>query len=387
MKEIQRLLRLPEIRKEYKLRHFRRLLQVLGDPQEGLRAIHVAGTNGKGSTCAMVAEGLRLAGHRVGLYTSPHLDRLTERIRIDGEEIPEAVLERLLRRVREASERHAIPTTFFEYLTAAAYLQFLEAGVDYAVLETGMGGRLDCTNLCRPVVTAITNVSRDHRQWLGDSVEEIAAEKAGIIKAGVPLFTNATAAAAERIQNIFEDINSKNSYSGIYFPDAEFFELGLEGAFQQENARLAAAILRHLGVEEATVRQALRETRWPGRLDLVQPGLLLDVAHNEAAMEALLPEIRKRKAGRVILVLGIMRDKEIAEMCRILAPVADEVIATRPAWDRAAAPEEIARQFPEAKVIPDVGEAVAAARSRAGGLVVVTGSIFTVSEARRSLGP
>ncbi len=415
MNEIQRLLTLPEILADFKLEHFVKLLAVLGNPQDGLRYVHVAGTNGKGSTCAMIAQGLQEAGHKTGLYTSPYLDRITERIQLDRVEIPEERLESLLKRVREASEKYRIPTTFFEYLTAAAYLYFQEERPEYVVLETGMGGRLDCTNVVTPLVSVITNVTIDHTPWLGATVEEIAREKAGIIKPDVPLFTNAKGASLDIIKNILgnvdkENINSKNTSkkyiikennnSKIYIPEEEFFELGLNGAFQQENARLAAAVLRRLGIDEKTIRKALKETLWAGRLEFMRPNLLVDVAHNAAGMKALAEELKKMKKNKnqeknshenyekIILVVGIMKDKAIKEMCETIAPVADEVIITRPQWDRAAQPEDIAQHFDEDKVtlIADVGDAVKEALRRAAekGLVVVTGSIFTVSEARRT---
>jgi len=405
MNEIQRLLILPEILPEYKLEHFIELLKVLGNPQNGLRYVHVAGTNGKGSTCAMIAQGLQEAGFRVGLYVSPYLDRITERIQLDRVEIPKERLESLLKRVREASEKHRIPTTFFEYLTAAAYLYFQEERPEYVVLETGMGGRLDCTNVVTPLVSVITNVTIDHTQWLGATVEEIAREKAGIIKPGIPVFTAAKDSSLDIIRNIFEDINKKNINSKntnkkyiigenndtkIYVPEEETFDLSLNGAFQQENARLAAGVLRRLSIEEKTIRKALKKTRWVGRLEFMRPNLLVDVAHNTAGMRTLVTELKtichEKYYKKVILVLGIMRDKEIAGMCNTIAPHADEVIATRPRWDRAAAPEDIAQHFSDSKVtvIPDVSKAVKEAikRARENDLVLVTGSIFTVSEAR-----
>jgi dihydrofolate synthase/folylpolyglutamate synthase len=380
MNEVQLLMTLPEMVKDYDRTNIKRLLAAFGNPQEHLRYVHVGGTNGKGSTCAMIAQGLQEAGYTTGLYTSPYLDTFNERIQINRVPIPDADIERILGKVRRLSEKKGILVTFFERLTVAAFLYFAEQNVDYVVLEVGLGGRLDATNVITPVVSVITSVSRDHVDMLGDSLELIAQEKAGIIKQRVPVVLGAQGVPKKVIEH-----HAHQQQAHVLVPQEEQFELGLRGAFQQDNARLAAMVLRQLGVEEEIIRKALKETSWPGRCDFVRRNVLTDVAHNPAAIAALVKEVQKCSYKKLLLVFGVMQDKEYDAMAALLAPLADHVILTRPAWKRAADPQELLPFFPGAEIKEAVADAVHHALTLAADedLVLITGSIFTVSEARK----
>jgi dihydrofolate synthase/folylpolyglutamate synthase len=414
------------------------LLAHLGNPHQGLRAVHIAGSNGKGSTAAFLTSILRQAGCRVGLYTSPHLIDFTERIQVDGAPVTEGRVARLTGRIQEAvgemersgelwadssafslakdTDRQKATITFFEFTTAMAFLHFREAQVDVAVLETGMGGRLDATNVIDPLLSLITPISLEHQQYLGRTLLQIAGEKAGIIKPGRPLLTTAR---QPRVIDLFR-LKCRELGAPFYAYGKEFrgrkaglrlmdfqgirhrwasLRLGLAGSHQVLNASLALAsaeILMEKGfpISEDPVRKGLAGAKWPGRLELVgdSPPVLLDGAHNPGAAKVLKQALREEfPRRRLILVLGIMADKEIPKMMSTLIPLADLLILTRPQMDRAASLETLgkhasARGKPT-RAVADVGNAVGEAMAEAGkdDLVVVTGSLFTVGEARAHL--
>lgn len=360
-----------------------RALAMLGSPEQRLAAIHIAGTNGKGSTAAMTDAILRAAGRKVGLYTSPHLSRFTERIRIDGAEVDGAHLAALGERVFATG----VPLTYFEVATVLGFLALAEAGVEVAVLEVGLGGRLDATNVCRPIATAITSIARDHTELLGETIEEIAREKAGIAKAGVPLYLAPVAEeAAHEIARVA---------AGVGAPVIDVAPTvdapGLAGAHQRQNAAVArelsrrAADVQGFALTEAAITRGLASVRWPGRLELVAPGVLLDAAHNPegaATLAAALPPIHPRA-----LVVSIVKGKAADAMLASLAPGFDLVVLTRSSSRRARAPEELAPLVPAGPAVVEVEEPIAAythARTAvgAGGLVVVAGSIFLVGQVR-----
>jgi dihydrofolate synthase/folylpolyglutamate synthase len=365
-------------------------LTALGSPQLALPAVHIAGTNGKGSTAAMLEAILRAAGRRPGLFTSPHLARFTERIRIDGREIDGDHLEALADRIFATG----VPLTYFEVANLLGWLAMIEARVDVAILEVGLGGRLDSTNLCAPIATAVTSIGLDHTELLGDTLTAIASEKAGIAKAGVPLFVGPVPPEAHaEIERIcaaagapLVDVN----------PLVDAAALGLPGDHQRSNGALAVALARRVAdvqgfaLEAATVKTSLAQVQWPGRLEQVVPGVWMDAAHNldgARALAAALPEARPRA-----LVVSVVRGKAAAEMLATLAPAFDLIVATRSSSPRALPPAELAQLLPEpdrtrARIVDDPAAALAEARAAVGegGVVVVAGSIFLIGGLRALL--
>jgi dihydrofolate synthase/folylpolyglutamate synthase len=400
------------------LENILRLLQILDDPHQDLRVIHVGGTNGKGSVSAMMASVLQAEGYRVGLYTSPHLVSFTERIRINGVEIAWEEVVRLTDLMRSKIEAAGIPHrfTFFDFTTALAMYYFIHQAVDLCILEVGLGGRLDSTNVVRPLLTVITNVDKDHFQILGDQVEDIAREKAGIVKHGIPVVSGATRPSVIQVlEDVCRDKEAPLRLAGRDFRGAkgptgtlEFhgrrwhladITVGIAGRFQIENAVIALGALevleeQGLGVSRTSIAQGLSAVRWPGRFELIQqsPQVVLDGAHNAAAARSLRQALQEEfDCRQLYMVMGIMADKEVSAVVAELAPLATGFIATRPHNARAMPPQrvaEIARRYcGEVKVIEDVVEGVDYLRAvvHEDDLIVVTGSLFTVGEAREHL--
>ncbi|WP_437730976.1 bifunctional folylpolyglutamate synthase/dihydrofolate synthase [Sorangium sp. So ce1335] len=404
---------------ELGLDRVRAALAALGDPHAVLPAIHVAGTNGKGSVCAMVESIARAAGLRTGLYTSPHLSRFAERIRVGGEPIGDAAFEAAL---AAALERVPSPLTFFEALTVAAFVAFRDAGVDLAILEVGLGGRLDATNvIAAPLCTAITSIAFDHQALLGPTLADIAREKAGILKPGAPavlgpLDPEADAAIEAVAQAAHAGPRLRVARAGEGAGDiavgragrgaratrvagpggrAVEVELGLPGAHQAENAGVACGVAWQLAGRWPEIDRALpaglAAARWPGRLEPIDAGgaqVLLDCAHNPHGAQALAAWLDEQGPGpaRTALVFGAMADKGWGEMLQMLAPRAQRRFYVTP-QGRAAAPLEALRQVAPGEPIGDPGAAVARAIEGAapGGLVVVAGSIYLVGEVRSAL--
>lgn len=414
---------LDETRVRLRLEAVRRLLQALGDPQDALHVIHVGGTNGKGSVVAFLEGILREAGGSVGAYTSPHLLRVEERVRVDGDPLEGAALARAASRVQAAIDDvddPEDPITSFEAGTALALEALRDAQVDVALLEVGMGGRLDATNIVEdPWCTVLTTVSLEHTEHLGDTLEEVAQEKTGILKPGVPLVTGARGEALDHVLRVAElqgaptwalgrDLHVRDletSLEGTSFRlegmdrDHGRLETTLPGAHQAANAALACKVVEvlahegHLVVPVEAVRAGVAATRWPGRLQLVPgtPGLLLDGAHNPAAAEALAAFLQAQDLPDVTLLVGVLEGKDLGGIAGALAPVAGEAVATRPSSPRARHPRDVARAFSAAgvvgTVVEDLGHALDTARGQAGedGLVVVTGSLALVADVLRHL--
>jgi len=403
------------------LSRIRRLLDSLENPQERYASIHVAGTNGKGSCAAMTASMLGEAGLRTGLYTSPHLSRFNERIRVGGRLITDTEVVATARELMRASPKGRGEPTFFEFTTAMAFVHFAARGVDVAVVETGMGGRLDATNVLAPAVSVITNIGNDHAEHLGPGLAAIAGEKAGIIKPGVPVVTGALAGRAARVvekaarssgsplYRLGRDFHLENvrstsrgcsfDYCGIY-RSITGLRTGLRGLHQAENAAAACAAAelatRVLGTGAApvrAVRRGLARAAWPGRLEVVgrRPLVVLDAAHNAQAAEALCAAIKGFGYERLVLVAGIMEEKDADGILRRLAPLAHAVILAAPRTVRAARPEGLARiaarYNEDVATAPGVARGVRLAMDAARTLdaVCVTGSIYTVGEARAYL--
>lgn len=405
------------------LEAIRRLCAELGDPPQAFPAIHIAGTNGKGSTAAMTEAILRAAGYRTGLYTSPHLVSVTERIRVAGEPILPDDFARLATLVRQVSERlrhegqlEAGPT-FFELITAIGYLWLAEQRVDLAVLEVGMGGRLDATNICRPVITAITPVGLDHQQYLGPTVAAIAAQKAGIIKPGVPVViapqepaarqvilaraaelaapTSEGRVVTERVEpadDLRQRVAFRSSF-GLLTP-----RLALRGDHQRINAATAISIVELLPalgwpIGADAILHGLETAHWPGRLDLRRaltpgPPLLIDGAHNLAGIEVLCNFLTEHCVHYPLtLIFGVMRDKDVAAMTERLFPLFRQIILTGVASPRALDPAEITPALAVERVA-SLPHALELARqvTPADGLIVVAGSLHLVGEVLATLG-
>jgi dihydrofolate synthase/folylpolyglutamate synthase len=409
--------------REFGLERVRELLRALGSPHAGLRCLHVAGTKGKGSTSAMAASILSAAGYRTGLYTSPHLVDVRERIRLDGETISREDFARLLEMTRPHLERaraewvRSAPgsvrrTTYFEILTHLAFLHFKRAGADAAVLEVGLGGRLDATNVIEhPLACAITSVGYDHTAVLGTRLAQIAREKAGIFKPGCPAVVSchrpsarkATLAAAREMRSpvwLFgREVLLRHGPRGRFSVSTpggahENLEIPLWGKHQRENAAVAVALAelaRAAGLDRVrpeAVREGLARVSWPGRVQKVadSPVTILDGAHNAESVRALMATLNERlPRRRPVFVLGAMADKPWRRMLRELAPGARALVATSSGNPRACDPAELGRLAARAGVAraeaePEPKRALARAREIAGrrGLVVVTGSLYLV---------
>jgi dihydrofolate synthase/folylpolyglutamate synthase len=372
---------------KFDLEGIRRLMAALGNPERRGRFVHVAGTNGKGSTSAMIESGLRQAGMRTGLYTSPHLIEPTERIQIGGVPISQEEFAAAFARIAE-------PTTYFETVTAMAFLIFAEKA-EITVLEVGLGGRLDATNVVQPELCVITPIDFDHEAFLGKSIESIAGEKAGILKPGVPaVFATQRPEALSVLRERTEPIPLLEVEAVELHRRGSRFRVGgigvecpLAGAHQVENARVAVTALRHLAVSDVSIQSGIAAVRWPGRLERLRenPELVVDGAHNPAGARALASYIDEFYAGeRCTLIFGAMRDKSIAEIAEILFPRFAEVILVAPKQDRAMNPEALKGMVEHRHVRTAAGleEAVA----MADGTTFITGSLFLVGEARQLFG-
>jgi dihydrofolate synthase / folylpolyglutamate synthase len=432
---------------KFGLDNITRLLSELNNPHESFLSVHVAGTNGKGSTSAIMASILQAAGFRVGLFTSPHLVSFTERIQINGVEITESEVVRLASEIKEiVSGIDDFSPTFFEIVTAMALLYFERKGTDIAVIEVGMGGRLDATNIIVPEVSVITSIDFDHKEFLGNSLREIAYEKACIIKSTIPVVTSyqgteATEVLYEKARERhaalyiygkdFASVLKTEDISGICFDyrdDSLVIHnllLPLTGEHQMQNASVAIRAIELLSKKLSVapwvhfIREGLKNVRWPGRLEIIHedPPILIDGAHNSAAAIALsqtLKNIFLRKYGNIILVLGIMDDKDIPGVMGPLLPLAAEIILTSPSYSRAASPgklSDIAASlgFHNVRTSSSLINAIYTAIEIASNLksreltvaerpdslplapcplslIVITGSFYTIGEAKEVLG-
>ena len=442
---------------KFDLEHMRVLLRAMDHPERNFRSVLIAGTNGKGSTAATLASILLASGLKTGLYTSPHLIRINERIRLNGQLISDDDFARLHSDVDRTAERlvrdRELPwhPSFFEMMTAIAFSHFASEHVDIAVLEVGMGGRLDATNVVEPLVSVITDISLDHQKFLGNTVAEIAREKAGIIRPrGVVVLLPQQRAANDVIGNAILDLDATGVSAVLYVPpvspgssqysvlstqypvpspesrvpgpergslSSTFYRYPLQvmgkeilvesplvGRHQLRNVALAISAAEELGkkglpgITPESIERGIRKTHWPGRFQVVSAGegwpeMVLDVAHNPAGAWALRSALSERYGDRpLVFVFGAMRDKAISEMTEILFPVAQRVVATRPANPRSALPLEIrqaaSRTEADIEVVNEVSGALDRARKIAGvdAVIVVTGSIYLVGEAMQVLG-
>lgn len=403
------------------LSNIRDLCAFSGNPQERIKTIHVGGTNGKGSTAAVLSAILQEAGYKVGLYTSPHLIDFTERIRIHNIPIPKERVAGLVRNVRECVGDRDIMPTFFELTTALALSYFAEETVDIAVMEVGMGGRLDATNIINPLVSVITHVGYDHMEHLGASLEQIAMEKCGIIKRGVPVITSESkghilsiieesAGEADAVPYVYgrefyaEPVRMAPYYSEFCYHGLQWGRLllktplaGRHQIFNMGAALCAAELLTGMGfdITERQAAEGVRNVSWPGRLEMVsdRPQIFLDGAHNHDGAMALRRFIEdvlmaQRAHGKIVLIFGVLKDKDAGAMIGELIPCSTEVIITSPDTERGL-PVEALREIVEKQgVKPHVTRTISGALSLAHDIasssdtIIVTGSLYVVGEAR-----
>jgi dihydrofolate synthase/folylpolyglutamate synthase len=394
------------------------ILAQVGSPHRKLRCIHIGGTNGKGSTAAMLSSILKQHGFKVGLYTSPHLVRFTERFRINDEEASSERILDVFERIRGVLDDRE-PPTFFEVVTAMGFLYFVEEEVDWAIIEVGMGGRLDATNVIEPKVSIITNVAYDHQEYLGNTLSAIAREKAGIIKEKTPVITGARqpvvvgvlkATSSKHHAPLFRlgtDFRVRRNTEGGSFQYQGLrrrwpsLEVNLIGPHQAGNAAMALAALEvlekegELAIDPAAVERGLCNVYWPARLEVLEkdPLIVLDGAHNPPGAESLRDSLKNCfKYRHLHLVIGIMADKDIRGILRRLLPLAETAIFTQPRYTRAANPENLRRlarpYIQKHYVIPDLASAIQQAKQLAGpdDLICITGSLYFAGEVKELFG-
>ncbi len=394
----------------------RNILKCLGNPQKSIACIHIAGTNGKGSIASCLAGILKQAGYRTGLYTSPHLIDFNERININGRQITNKEVVKAYKTVKQVHKGSREPT-FFEFTTAMALYEFGRQKVDWAVIETGMGGRLDATNIINPAVSIISNISLEHKMYLGNTIAQIAAEKGGIIKPRIPVVTGARQPSALAVLQSIADSkkapfyrygqnfrvrrnrNGTFHYYGLSH-DWKDLKTSLVGPHQVNNAALALAACETLvqkkqaQITETHLRNGLQNTVWPGRLEYVgeSPLIILDGAHNLAAARNLANYLKDNlKQRKLILVVGILDDKPYKAMLRPLMKLCNRVIVTRPIIDRALEPgilySEAKQYVADVTLLADVDRAVTHALSTADSddVICIAGSLYVVGEAKQTL--
>ncbi|NLA74770.1 MAG: bifunctional folylpolyglutamate synthase/dihydrofolate synthase [Deltaproteobacteria bacterium] len=392
------------------------ILKKMGNPHKGQKYIHIAGTNGKGSVSAMVESVLIRAGYKVGFYSSPHLVSFKERFRINCKEITKKQVTELTREIKSIINPSE-PPTYFEFTTAMALTYFAREKTDFAILEVGMGGRLDATNIVRPIVSAITNISFEHQSFLGNTLDEIAGEKAGIIKRGVNIITAATQPAVKDVfsriskergaplYQVGHDVRYRGSgrrfnYYGLK-RNIRDINLSLRGLFQHRNATLALGILELLEkkggrLDDDAIKRGIEETTWAGRVQVLseRPLIVVDGAHNSGAAKALARALKEDFIyNRLILVLGIMKDKDIDSIVKEIAPLAHHIICSAPIYYRSARPEElysvVSAYSKNTETVEGLKPAIAKAKGMAkpDDMILITGSLFTVGEALAVIDP
>jgi dihydrofolate synthase/folylpolyglutamate synthase len=423
-------------RRKFSLKEIGLLCAALGNPQSRFRSVLVAGTNGKGSTASTLASIARASGLRVGLYTSPHLERVNERIRLNGQDIPDETFARLYFRVHDAAQQIVLDATlaalpsYFELLTALAFLYFAESNVDLAVLEVGMGGRLDATNIVDPILSAITDISFDHQEFLGSTIDLIAREKAGILRRNGTLVTLPQHPEANQaLGEVATELNVTGINAAVYMPQRLaslstggsytievmgsqiLVDSPLQGAHQHRNIALAIASAVELAqkhqfpINPAAIERGIHTTYWPGRLERIQlannPEMVLDVAHNPAGAWALRAALSAKAEsadsetpgsgtlGGQCLIFACLRDKPLVEMTQILFPIFDHVVLAPIHSPRATEVADLMRAAADTGVTStpaaSVEEAIQIALALHPARIVVSGSLYLVGEARSLL--
>ncbi len=379
------------------------LLEELGNPHEKFSSIHVAGSNGKGSVCAFLTSILKESGKKVGTYTSPHLSQFGERISINGIPMTRTEVVKAIQYIRphvEKLQKKDIQCTFFETTTCMAFHHFARRRIDIAVIEVGMGGRLDSTNVIIPELVVITNISKEHSQHLGESIEEIAGEKAGIIKKGVATITSVqdkkaltvVASQCKKMKSKLYNIHDKK----LEILDSDLFGITLKshgvelriklpGQHQAVNAATAALAAETMGIKKEAIKKGLASTEWPGRLQVIRrsPTMILDSTHNPGGADALAAFLKQQKI-KPILIIGMLEDKEILPVVKALEPLASKIIVTQPDYHRKMNAKELASHFSsKVEIVSKLPKAVDKAMKSANenDIILITGSIFTASQA------
>ena len=397
------------------LENISQLLDRLGNPHRTFPVIHVGGSNGKGSTSSYILTILRDAGIRTALYTSPHLNDFRERIRINGRMVSKEAVIDASKRVKEIYDPDR--TTYFEYTTAIAFQCIAQAKPDLAIIEVGLGGRLDATNTVSPIVTVITDISREHEDYLGQGIKAVAGEKAGIIKPDVPLITGATRKEAKEV--ILGTAVERGSPAKLYGRDFVGIRTGLDrftytsdgmtlddvalsmpGAYQVKNASLACAVIEELEcrgyeIPEESIRQGLRKTRFPGRFEIIkrEPTVIIDGAHTPESMRLLKSSFRRHYPSvQPFILLGMLKEKNYAEMIRVIAPLAKEVVCVRPQGDRALDPEKLAREVKKNGVDAVSSDSIEAGldillkKASKKDTILAVGSLYMIGPVRKACG-
>ena len=379
---LKELYNLENVKFKQSLVNMKVLLKKLHNPEKNLRCIHVAGTNGKGSVCAMISSILSNAGYKVGMYTSPHLKKFNERIRINNKLSSDKEIAQYYLRVK----KHVTNQTFFEITTAMAFLYFKEKNVDFAVLEIGLGGRLDSTNVITPLVSIITNIGMEHTEYLGNTIEKIAYEKAGIIKKNVPVVTATEGKALATIKKISNQRNSKL----IAVNNKKInYKLRFKGEFQKQNASIAAKAIEILKnndkikITKYNIIDGLKNTKWPGRFQFIAKNILIDSAHNPSGFKTLVKELKNIDYNKLILIIGFSNDKDIKAISKIINPKAYKTIITKSDNEKAEKPKIIQKYFNTNSIIinnPKKALKYAKKIAAKNDLILITGSIFLVGE-------
>ena len=368
------------------LKRIKALAEALGNPQNAYRTIHVAGTNGKGSVCAMIAEMLKAQGLKVGLFTSPHLESYCERIRVDGVNIPEDDFAEMIFRVKTCN----VEATHFEVLTAAAFLYFKVRAVDVAVIEVGLGGTFDSTNIITPELSIITNIALDHENILGD-LEGIARNKAGIIKPNVPTVTGAQGKPLEIIRAVAKEKHSTLHEVNPLKLKAQSLKLNLRGEYQQMNAAISIKAAKVLGIDDAAIEAGLARVQWAGRFEVIDTAagvVVIDGAHNPNGAEALRQSLDKTfPQGQRAWLFGVLRDKDFDSMIKILFRADDLVIVTPPDSERAASTDTLCKCLHERGIkclaIENNVAAVERLMKTSSDVKIIAGSLYLIGAVRR----
>jgi dihydrofolate synthase/folylpolyglutamate synthase len=389
------------------------LLSILGNPQDKTRSIIIGGTNGKGSVSAAIASVLKSGGYKAGLYTSPHLVRVSERIKVNDREISVGDLSRLILEIKRLSSRLPEEPTYFEVLTACAFIFFAETMVDFSVLEVGMGGRWDATNVVNPLLSVITNISRDHTEFLGETIEEIAFEKAGIIKRGVPVITAAKGEALRVIETVAYEKSAPISIMGRDFRTSgegtddfsylgrvwnlEHIEFALPGFYQVENASVAICAIESLfqfyGIEinEGSLRNGLSSLSWEGRMEFLRknPPFVLDGAHNPGGARALRESLQRLFPGeKFVFLIGMLGDKDHEGYMNEISQIAECVVVTDVPSERSIRAEDLARigaEFLKVEIVKDFRKAFRKVELLSAP-VCITGSLYLIGAIKEFMG-
>ncbi len=360
----------------------KKLLEALGNPQKELKYIHIAGTNGKGSVSCMLSNALIAEGLKTGLYTSPHLESFNERIKINGKNIPDNELIDVTETVKSTSEKLNLNLSYFEKITAGAFLYFSKKKCDIVVLEAGLGGRLDATNIITPKISVITKISLDHTEVLGKTISKIAYEKCGIIKPNIPVITtkHQPTDALEVIKNVSKKNNSKLILGDTF----SVFDLSLKGEYQKENAELSYLALKELKISDDSIKYSLKNSFWPARFEFIKPNLLLDGGHNPDGILSLLISLKELNKP-VKFVIAMMQDKNYKESAKLIREFGGDVIVTNIDNPRCLPADILGKEFVAHVIINNPISAIQYALNSAKNdeIVCALGSLYFVGEVRR----